>query len=138
MLEKTVSHLQTDQNDAVRFIQDYIQRDFNGFLKSLSDVLFNQQNPPVVRAAAGLQLKNQLTARDEALRQQQQDRWRGLPHETRQYVKERVSNTLGTEIFRPSSAPQCVAYIALAELTEKQWPSFINALVQNIKKSCQH
>lgn len=132
VLEKTVSNLQTDQNKAVRFIQDYIQRDFTGFLKALSDVLFDQQNQPVVRAAAGLQLKNQLTARDDTLRNQHQERWRNLPNETRQYIKERVFRTLGTE-FKPSSAPQCVAYIAIAELTEKQWPSFIDALVQNIK-----
>lgn len=134
-LEKTVSNSQIDQNQAVSYIQDYTQRDYTGFLKTLSDILFNPQNPPVVRAAAGLQLKNQLTARDDTLRQQQQDRWRSLPDQVRQYIKERVFNTLGTEIFRPSSAPQCVAYIAIAELTEKQWPGFIDALVQNIKNS---
>lgn len=133
VLEKTVSHLQTDQTEAVSFIQDFIQKDFTGFLKTLSDILYSQQNPPVVRAAAGLQLKNQLTARDDSLRQQQQDRWRNLPDDVRQYIKERVFSTLGTEVFRPSSAPQCVAYIAIAELSEKQWPNFIEALVQNIK-----
>jgi len=133
VLEKTVSNSQSDQNEAVRFIQDYIQRDFTAFLKALSDVLFEQQNPPVVRAAAGLQLKNQLTARDETLRQQQRTRWLRLPDDTRQYIKERVFRTLGTEIFRPSSAPQCVAYIAIAELSEEQWPGFIFALVRNIK-----
>lgn len=132
VLEKTVSSLQHDQNDAVRYIQDYIQRDFPGFLKSLSDILFNQQNQPVVRAAAGLQLKNQLTARDEGIRQSQQERWRCLPIDTREYIKSRVFATLGTE-HGLSSAPQCVAYIAIAELSEKQWPSFIGALVQNIK-----
>lgn len=133
VLEKTVSNLQTDQNEAVRFIQEYIQRDFTGFLRVLSDILFDQQNQPVVRAAAGLQLKNQITARDEALRIQQQERWKSLPDDTRSYIKERVFHTLGTEIFRPSSAPQCVAYIAVAELSEKQWPNFIDALVQNAK-----
>lgn len=132
VLEKTVSNLQSDQNEAVRYIQDYIQRDFTGFLKALSDVLFDQQNPPVVRAAAGLQLKNQLTARDEALRHQQQERWRALPDETRQYIKERVFRTLGTEIFRPSSAPQCVAYIAIVELPEQRWPGLIQALTVNV------
>lgn len=132
VLEKTASNSQIDLDEAVRFINDSIHRDFTGFLRTLSDILFNQQNTPVVRTAAGLQLKNQLTARDDTLRQQQQNRWINLPEDTRQYIKERVFRTLGTE-FRPSSAPQCVAYIAIAELSEKQWPSFINALVQNIK-----
>lgn len=132
VLEKTVSSLQTDQNEAVRFIQDYIARDFIGFLRALSDVLYNQQNQPVVRAAAGLQLKNQLTARDETLRLHQQERWRNLPIETRQYIKERVFGSLGTEIFRPSSAPQCVAYIAIVELPAQQWPGIIQALAANV------
>lgn len=135
VLDKTVSSLQTDQNEAVNFIQEFISKDFAGFLKALSDVLYNQQNPPVVRTAAGLQLKNQLTARDENSRQKQQARWRSLPADTRQYIKERVFGTLGTEHFRPSSAPQCVGYIAMAELTEKEWPAFIEALMQNVKTS---
>lgn len=133
VLEKTVSSSQADQNHAVRYISEYIQRDLTNFLQALADILYNQQNSPVVRAAAGLQLKNQLTARDDFLRQQQQARWRSLPEMNKMYIKERVSKALGTEIFRPSSAPQCVAYIAVAELTEKQWPDFINALVQNAK-----
>lgn len=133
VLEKTVSSLQADQNEAVRYIQDFIQRDFTTFLKTLSDILWNQANQPVVRAAAGLQLKNQLTARDETLRQQQLQRWRSLPDDTRQYITNRVFQTLGTELFKPSSSPQCVAYIAIAELTEKQWPGFIDTLISNTK-----
>lgn len=132
VLERTVSNSQSDQNQAVSYIQDYIQRDFTGFIKALSDVLYEQQNPPVVRAAAGLQLKNQLTARDETFRSQQQERWRTLAEDVRQYIKERVFRTLGTEIFRPSSAPQCVAYIAIVELPEGLWPGLIQALTQNV------
>lgn len=135
VLEKTISSSQTDQNESIRYIQEYCQRDFTGFMQALSDTLYNQQNAPVVRAAAGLQLKNQLTARDDTLRHQQQIRWRNLPESTRLHIKERVFKSLGTEIFRPSSAPQCVGYIAIAELTEKQWPEFITALVHNAQGS---
>jgi len=132
VLEKTVSSSQGDQNESTKFIQEYIQRDFTGFLQSLADVLFNQQNSPVVRAAAGLQLKSQLTARDETSRYQQQERWRSLPEPTKLYIKERVFGALGTEVFRPSSAPQCVAYIALIELPGGQWPALIPALASNV------
>ena len=132
VLEKTVSSSQTDQNEAARFIQEYVARDFTGFLQALSDVLYNQQNPPVVRAAAGLQLKNQLTARDDVLKQQQQERWLNLPEQTKLHIKERVFKALGTEIFRPSSAPQCVAYIAVIELPGEQWPGLIQALASNV------
>lgn len=132
VLERTVSSNQADQNEAVRYIQEFCHKDFIGFIQALSDVLYNQQNQPVVRAAAGLQLKNQLTARDEHLRQQQQERWRALPETTRAHIKDRVFNALGTEIFRPSSAPQCVAYIALIELPANQWTGLIPALAANV------
>lgn len=135
VLEKTVSSNQADQNEAIRFTQEFCQNDFVGFIQALSDVLYNQQNSPVVRAAAGLQLKNQLTARDDNLRQQQRERWRRLPELNRHHIKDRVFKSLGTEIFRPSSAPQCVAYIAIAELNEKQWPEFVRALVDNANAS---
>jgi hypothetical protein len=132
VLERTVSSNQADQNEAVRYIQEFSQKDFIGFIQALADVLYDQQNLPVVRAAAGLQLKNQLTARDEHQRQQQQDRWCALPEATRLHIKDRVFRALGTEVFRPSSAPQCVAYIALIELPEQQWPGLIPALAANV------
>uniref|UniRef100_A0A6G1SFT6 Importin subunit beta n=1 Tax=Aceria tosichella TaxID=561515 RepID=A0A6G1SFT6_9ACAR len=133
VLEKTVSSNQADQNEAVVYIQKFCNEDFIGFIQALSDVLYDQQNQPVVRAAAGLQLKNQLTSRDEHVRQKQQDRWRTLPESSRAHIKDRVFKALGTEIFRPLLAPQCVAYIAIAELNEKQWPEFIGALVENAR-----
>lgn len=39
---------------------------------------------------------------------------------------------LGTETSRPSSAAQCVAYIAVAELPQGQWPGLIHTLVNNV------
>lgn len=39
---------------------------------------------------------------------------------------------LGTESTRPSSAAQCVAYIAVTELTVSQWPDVIGILVNNV------
>lgn len=131
-LEKTVPPSQADQAEAQNYIQEYITRDLVGFLKALSDVLFDENNPPVARAAAGLQLKNQLTSRDETLRIQQQERWRSLPEETRLHIRERVFQTLGTEVFRPSSAPQCLAYIAIVELPDRTWPNLVSSLAQNV------
>lgn len=39
---------------------------------------------------------------------------------------------MGTETNRPSSAAQCVAYVAVAELPQGQWPGLINTLVNNV------
>lgn len=43
-----------------------------------------------------------------------------------------VLESLGTETIRPSSAAQCVAYIACAELPQGFWPDLIPLLTQNI------
>lgn len=46
--------------------------------------------------------------------------------------KFQVVGALGTETNRPSSAAQCVAYIAVAELPQNQWPDLIATLVNNV------
>lgn len=43
-----------------------------------------------------------------------------------------VLSALGTETIRPSSAAQCVAYIAVAELPRGEWPNLITLLTQNV------
>lgn len=40
--------------------------------------------------------------------------------------------SLGTETIRPSSAAQCVAYIAVAELPRGEWRDLILLLTQNV------
>lgn len=39
---------------------------------------------------------------------------------------------LGTETIRPSSAAQCVAYVACAELPAGMWPDLISVLTSNV------
>ena len=43
-----------------------------------------------------------------------------------------VLESLGTETVRPSSASQCVAHIACAELPQAEWPELISLLTQNV------
>ena len=43
-----------------------------------------------------------------------------------------VLGALGTEQNRPSSAAQCVAYIAVTEIPVGQWPDVIERLTSNI------
>jgi len=101
-------------------------------LKALSGVLQNVNNDPITRTAAGLQLKNALTSKDTEVRNHFQQRWLSLPTEVRNYVKHNVVTALGTEANRPSSAAQCVAYIAVAELPHNFWPDIIHILTQNV------
>lgn len=86
----------------------------------------------MARMAAGLQLKNQLTSKDPAVKAQFQQRWLAIPAETRDYIKKNILGALGTESNRPSSAAQCVAYVGVAELPVNQWTELIPLLVSNI------
>ncbi|VDN24672.1 unnamed protein product [Gongylonema pulchrum] len=59
-------------------------------------------------------------------------RWLALPVDVREFVKQNVVQTLGTEQFRPSVAAQCVAAIACAEIPEELWPNVIDHLKNNV------
>ena len=102
------------------------------YIKTLSEVLAHGANTPVSRMAAGLQLKNCLTSKDVDKKQEYQQRWLTIPLEFRAYIKKNILAALGTETIRPSSAAQCVAYMAVAELPVSQWPELISVLVANV------
>ena len=99
----------------------------------MSEILANPAYSPVARMAAGLQLKNLLTSKDPNVKAQFQNRWvTALSDEIKAVVKKNVLGALGTETTRPSSAAQCVAYIAVIELGLNQWQDLIPTLVSNV------
>lgn len=73
------------------FLEQAASNNHPDFLKALSDVLSHPGNSPVSRMAAGLQLKNQLTSKDEAVKLKFQANWLQLPEEIRNYIKKNVS-----------------------------------------------
>lgn len=117
---------------AKNFLEQAAATNLPGFIRALSDVLAFAGNSPVARMAAGLQLKNQLTSKDPTIKYQYQERWLTFPEDMREYVKKNIVGSLGTESSRPSSAAQCVAYVAVAELPVGQWPNLMQKLVDNV------
>lgn len=132
ILEKTVSPDKDELLAAKNFLEQAAATNLPGFIRALSDVLVFAGNSAVARMAAGLQLKNQLTSKDAAIKFQYQERWLSFPEDMREYVKKNIVASLGTESTRPSSAAQCVAYVAVAELPVGQWPDLIQKLVDNV------
>lgn len=132
VLEKTVSPDKDELLAAKNFLEQAAASNLPGFIRALSDVLVFAGNSAVARMAAGLQLKNQLTSKDAAIKYQYQERWLSFPEDMREYVKKNIVASLGTESTRPSSAAQCVAYVAVAELPVGQWPDLIQKLVENV------
>ncbi|KAL1490417.1 hypothetical protein ABEB36_013118 [Hypothenemus hampei] len=132
VLEKTVSPDKNDQEQASSFLEQAATTNVLGFIRTLSDILRHGGNSLVARMAGGLQLKNQLTSKDPSVKLQYQQRWLAFPEDIRNYIKKNVLGALGTETSRPSSAAQCVAYIAVTELPQGQWPDLISTLVNNV------
>lgn len=86
--------IKTDKNEleaAQHFLEQAASNNHPDFLKALSDVLSHAGNSPVSRMAAGLQLKNQLTSKDENVKLKFQAKWLQLPEDIRTYVKKNVS-----------------------------------------------
>ncbi|KAL4708130.1 hypothetical protein ACJJTC_009909 [Scirpophaga incertulas] len=132
ILEKTISPDRNELEAAENYLDQAAATDFTTFVKMLSDVLVQGGNSQVARMAAGLQLKNHLTSKDPTMKQQYQQRWLALPEDIRLYIKKNILSAIGTENSRPSSAAQCVAYVAVAELSVGQWNDLIPILVENV------
>lgn len=132
ILEKTISPDKNELLSAKNFLEHAAETNLPEFLKALSDVLVNVSNSAVARMAAGLQLKNHLTSKDKATNVQYQERWLQFPEETREYIKKNILCSLGTENTRPSSAAQCVAYVAVTELANGRWGILISTLVAKV------
>ena len=66
---------------------------------ALSDELANTTRSPGVRTAAGLQLKNSLTSKEDTIRAAYQARWLEIPVPNRQHVKTKVRGFLFVVLF---------------------------------------
>lgn len=124
---------ESQESDLMKnFLEQAATNNLPEFLKALSDILAEMSNSPVARMAAGLQLKNHLTSKDNTITQQYQQRWLSFPEEVREYVKKNILGALGTESTRPSCAAQCVAYVAVVELPAGGWNFLIVTLVKKV------
>ncbi|ESN99747.1 hypothetical protein HELRODRAFT_101408 [Helobdella robusta] len=132
ILEKTVSPDHNELERAQQFLEQAALQNLPELLRQLSDILKHGSNSPVVRMQAGLQLKNALYSKDPAIRTSYQKRWLEFPEDLRNYIKKNVLETLGSETMRPSTAAQCVAYIACTELPLDKWPEMMQILTTNV------
>uniref|UniRef100_A0A2P2HWX4 Importin subunit beta-1-like n=1 Tax=Hirondellea gigas TaxID=1518452 RepID=A0A2P2HWX4_9CRUS len=132
VLEKTTSDDKNELQEALKYLNQAAETNLPEYVKILSDVLRHGSNSRVARMAAGIQLKNTLASNDAKVKVEYQRRWLTFPADTRAYIKTNVLEALGTEQTRPSSAAQCVAYIAVTELPVQQWPEVMERLVMNV------
>jgi len=131
VLELTVSPDQNELQAAQKYLEEAATQNFPQFLAALSILLADSNEAPLVRQAAGIQLKNCLVAKDSSVKQAYHERWFALEEGIRNSVKTNVFAALGTETAKPSSAASCIAGIASAELPHNLWPDLLNNLCLN-------
>lgn len=134
ILEKTVSSDKNELETTQKYLEQATQQNLPGLLKELSDILKHGSNSNVARMQAAIQLKNALYSKDPSIHQNYSHRWLAFPEELRNYIKQNVLDTLGSEVMRPSSAAQCVAYIACTELPHGLWMDLMGLLCDNVTK----
>ncbi|KAL7274865.1 karyopherin Kap95 [Rhizina undulata] len=107
---------------------------FPEYLQMLSGELANEQTEPFVRSAAGIALKNALTARDRTVLLEVQQKWlTQVAPEIKAQVKENSLRTLASNDNRAgTSAAQFISAIAAIELPRGHWPELMPALVRNV------
>lgn len=132
ILEATVSQSTVDIQQAEKILDQLAEQNICALLKGLATELASVNKSVVARTAAGLRLKNYLTSKDPDLKLQCQQRWLTFASNDRQEIKTLVMQALGTEMSKPMAAPQCVAYIASAELPSDLWPELIQTLAVNV------
>ncbi|KAG1897338.1 karyopherin Kap95 [Suillus fuscotomentosus] len=102
----------------------------------LSDELRNENSQIHTCNAAGLALKNALSARDSTRQDEYSARWMALDVDARQKIKEASLLTLASPQPRAGAvAAQVVSAIAAVELPVGQWPDLVEILLGFINTS---
>ncbi|KAH8153433.1 uncharacterized protein LAJ45_02245 [Morchella importuna] len=107
---------------------------FPEYLQMLSAELANEETSPFIRSAAGIALKNALTAKERTRLLEVQQKWLTQVDPTiKTQVRENSLRTLASTDNRAGqSAAQFIAAIAAIELPRNQWPDLMPALVRNV------
>jgi len=130
LLANTLSPDANTRQDATQKLEHASRENYPQYMLMLSAELVNETSPLHVRNAAGLALKNALTARDFARQSDYSSRWLALDTDTKGKIKQDALMTLGSPSTKAGAfAAQVVAAIAAVELPQAQWPELIELLL---------
>lgn len=122
------------RTQAEQALQTFQERDFAGFIASLSAELSNASKPADSRRLAGLVLKNMLDAKEEARRQELQGRWIQLDAGLKVNIRGALLATLRADDREVRhTAALVTAKVASIELPRKEWPDLVNSLMENMR-----
>jgi len=133
LLANTLSGDTNTRQDATQKLEAASRDNYPEYMVMLSAVLGDESTQLHVRNAAGLALKNALSARDASRQTDYSNRWLNLSHETKTKIKQDTLMTLGSSSAKAGAfAAQVVAAIAAVELPHGQWADLIEVLLQAV------
>ncbi|KAG1810303.1 karyopherin Kap95 [Suillus fuscotomentosus] len=136
LLANTLSPDATTRQTATQQLESASRENYPVYMLMLSDELRNENSQIHTRNAAGLALKNALSARDSTRQDEYSARWMALDVDARQKIKEASLLTLASPQPRAGAvAAQVVSAIAAVELPVGQWPDLVEILLGFINTS---
>ncbi|EIW76776.1 karyopherin Kap95 [Coniophora puteana RWD-64-598 SS2] len=136
LLANTLSADTNTRQTATQQLENASRENYPAYLVMLSSELANESSPIHVRNAAGLALKNALSAREAERQDEYATRWIALDNETKYKIKGESLSTLGSTQTRAGSvAAQVVSAIATVELPHDHWPELIEMLLGFVNNS---
>ncbi|KAF8513401.1 armadillo-type protein [Gautieria morchelliformis] len=130
LLENSLSSDAGTRQDATQKLESVARENYPAYMITLSTELINENTPSHIRSAAGIALKNALTARDAARQGEYSQRWISLGLETRAKIKQELLMGLGSPNLKAGGvSAQVVAAVAAVELPVNLWPELIEVLL---------
>jgi importin subunit beta-1 len=109
------------------------EQNYAGFLGSLAYELSNSEKPPESRRLAGLVLKNNLDAKDDARKAALVSRWESVDAPLRANIRGALLQALAMEPQEVrGTVALVVAKVAAIELPRREWGELIPALMANM------
>ncbi|KAH9893956.1 ARM repeat-containing protein [Cubamyces lactineus] len=130
LLANTLSPDAHTRDDATQKLESAARENFPAYVLMLASELVNESSLAHVRNAAGLALKNALSAREIARQTDYANRWLALDEGTRNKVKQDALMALASPAPKVGTvAAQVVSAIAAVELPQGQWMDVISILL---------
>ncbi|KAI1790603.1 ARM repeat-containing protein [Ganoderma leucocontextum] len=130
LLANTLSPDAHTREDATQKLENASRENYPAYMLMLSSELVNESSPIHVRNAAGLALKNTLSAREIARQTDYANRWLALDDGTKIKVKQDAIMALASSSTKIGTvAAQFVSAIASVELPNGQWMDVVGLLL---------
>ncbi|KAJ8074787.1 karyopherin Kap95 [Marasmius tenuissimus] len=130
LLANTLSPDATTRQNATEQLEIASRDNYVDYMLMLSSVLGDESSQLHIRNAAGLALKNALTAREAQRQSEYSQRWISINPEAKTKIKQQSLMTLGSAQQKAGTfASQVVAAIAAVELPNGDWQDLIEILL---------